>query len=73
MLLFAKSRWPDAVDMSIWPYALRQAAYNDSIDRFGTLRVNANLKSIHTFGCPVYVLDECLATNKSVPRWDSRA
>ena len=84
MLLFAKSRWPDAVDMSIWPYALRQAAYNDSIvpnddnglsklDRFGTLRVNANLKSMHTFGCPVYVLDERLATNKSVPRWDSRA
>ena len=83
-LLFAKSRWPEAVDMSLWPYALRQAACNDylvplndeymsKLDVFGTLRVNANLKSIHTFGCPVYVLDSRLASGKSIKQWDSRA
>ena len=78
-LLFARSRWPDAVDLSLWPYALRQAAYNDSVvpksdeglsklDLFGTLRVNENLSSIHTFGCPVYVLDSKLASGKSIKR-----
>ena len=83
-LLFAKSRWPDAVDMSLWPYALRQAAYNDNVvprndeglsklDLFGNLRVNVNLSSMHTFGCPVYVLDSKLASGKSIKRWDSRA
>ncbi|KAL7547978.1 hypothetical protein ACHAWF_017084 [Thalassiosira exigua] len=40
---------------------------------FGTLLVNVNLKSIHTFGCPVYVLDSRLASGKSIKQWDSRA
>ncbi|KAL7527381.1 hypothetical protein ACHAWF_002156 [Thalassiosira exigua] len=81
-LLFAKARWPEAIDMSLWPYALRQAACNDylvprndeglsKLDLFGNLRVSANLKSIHTFGCPVYVLDSRLASGKSSKRWDT--
>ncbi|KAL7531459.1 hypothetical protein ACHAWF_003778 [Thalassiosira exigua] len=66
-LLFVKVRWPEAIDMSLWPYALYQAACNDylvpqyneglsKLDIFGNLLINANLKSIHTFRCPVYVL-----------------
>ncbi|KAL7516298.1 hypothetical protein ACHAWF_000039, partial [Thalassiosira exigua] len=28
-LLFAKARWPETINMSLWPYALCQAACND--------------------------------------------
>ncbi|KAL7546465.1 hypothetical protein ACHAWF_009797 [Thalassiosira exigua] len=70
--------------MSLWPCALCQAACNDylvpqhdeelsKLDLFGNLRVNDNLKSVHTFGCLVYVLDSMLVSGKSIKPWDSQA
>ncbi|KAL7524964.1 hypothetical protein ACHAWF_001149 [Thalassiosira exigua] len=49
-LLVAKARWPEAIDMSLSPYALCQAACNDylvpqndeglsKLDLFGNLRL----------------------------------
>ncbi|KAL7524853.1 hypothetical protein ACHAWF_001109 [Thalassiosira exigua] len=85
-LLYAKACWSEAINMSLWPYALRQVACNDyfvprndeglsKLDLFGNLRVSTNLKSIHTFSCPVYVLDSRLASasGKSIKHWDNRA
>ena len=84
MLLHAKARWPEAINASLWPYAVRTA--NDTmnhipdrddgssrVERFGDTDVNPNLKVFHSFGCPVYALNNNLQANKSIPKWDSRA
>ncbi|KAL7526926.1 hypothetical protein ACHAWF_001969 [Thalassiosira exigua] len=73
-----------AIDMSLWPYALRQVYRNDylvprdsegmsKIDIFRNLHVNANLESTHTIGCLVYVLDSRLASGMYIKRSDSLA
>jgi hypothetical protein len=31
------------------------------------------MKTLHTFGCPVFALHHALAGNKSIPQWNSRA
>jgi hypothetical protein len=83
-LLHAKARWPAAVTTNFWPYALRNTHHMrnslpDSKDgtcpseRFSGVEVAPNLKSNHTFGCPVYDLNRKLASEKTTPKWDSRA
>jgi hypothetical protein len=42
-------------------------------ERFSGVEVAPNLKSNHTFGCPVYALNNKLASEKTIPKWDSRA
>jgi hypothetical protein len=83
-LLHAKARWPAAVTTNLWPYALRNTHHMknslpDSKDgtcpfeRFSGVEVAPNLKSNHTFGCPVYALNSKLASEKTIPKWNSRA
>jgi hypothetical protein len=83
-LLHAKARWPSAVTTNILPYALRNTQHMrnslpDSKDgtcpfeRFLGVEVATNLKSNHTFGCPVYALNSKLASGKTIPKWNSRA
>jgi hypothetical protein len=83
-LLHAKARWPAAVTTNLWPYTLRKTQHMrnslpDSKDgtcpskRFSGVEVAPNLKSNHTFGCPVYALNSILASSKSIPKWDARA
>jgi hypothetical protein len=83
-LMHAKARWPSAVTTSLWPYALRNThhminSFPDSKDgtcpfeRFSGVEVAPNLKSNHTFGCPVYALSSKLASGKTRPKWNSRA
>ena len=43
------------------------------IERFSRTEVRSNLKWHHTFGCPVYALDNRLRQGKRMPRWDPRA
>ena len=31
------------------------------------------LKHFHNFGCPTYILDNSLASGKSIPKWKSRS
>jgi hypothetical protein len=42
-------------------------------ERFSGVEVAPNLKSNHTFGCPVYALNSRLASGKSIPKWNPRA
>ena len=83
-LLHAVSRWPQAVTVQLWPYAVRTA--NDirnrmvdkrdgtsPLERFSSLSIASNPKHFHTFGCPVYALDNRLASNSKIPPWQSRA
>jgi hypothetical protein len=79
--LDAKARWPAAVNANVWPYALRYTQHmknslpdrNDGAcpqERFSGAEVAPNLKTNHTFGCPVYELNSKLASGKSIPKWD---
>jgi hypothetical protein len=83
-LLHAKARWPASVTTNLWPYALRNTQHMknslpDSKDgtcpfeRFSGVGVAPNLKSNHTFVCPVYALNSKLASGKTIPKWNSRA
>jgi hypothetical protein len=66
-LLNARACWPQAVHFALWSYALRNTALlhntlpvlEDSTSRlelFSSIRVGSNMKHVHTFGCPVFVL-----------------
>ncbi|EJK76133.1 hypothetical protein THAOC_02121 [Thalassiosira oceanica] len=82
-LLFAKQRWPQAIDLALWPYALRNAneCYNmlrtestgkSPLEVFANVTVGSNMHHMHTFGCPVYALRNELASGNSLPKWTPR-
>ena len=86
MLLHANKRWPQAITANLWPYAVRHA--NDCINAspnmqheskqsplqlFSQSAINTNKKHWRPFGCPVYVLDEKLQSNKPHNKWENRA
>ena len=59
-------RWPSAVSINLWPYALRNANdlrndlpdNNDGpspLERFSSSSVSPSLRDRHTLFCPVYV------------------
>ena len=87
ILLDAKSRWPKAISACLWPYALRHANYAHAqtpsriqqhggrtpYEIFVNSTIRPNVKDFHPFGCPIYVLDDHLATGKTIPKWMPRA
>ena len=83
-LLHAKSRWPSAVELNLWPYALRNANElrntlpdkedgSSPIERFCQTNVSPEIKHNHTFGCPVYALHNRLQAGGREPKWNPRA
>jgi hypothetical protein len=83
-LLHAKARWSAAVDLSLWPYALRSANElrnslpdnedgSSPIERFARTEVAPKLKENHTFACPVYALQNRLQAGNRIPKWNPRA
>jgi hypothetical protein len=77
-------RWPHAVDVRLWPYALRHANYslNDTpfkgealapIEKFSLSTVAPNINQHHLFGCPAYALDGRAQSGKKSPKWETRA
>jgi hypothetical protein len=83
-LLHARARWPEAVHFALWPYALRNATYLHSnlpvlkdgtsrLELFSSIRVGSNLRHVHTFGCPMFALQNVLASGSQLPRWLPRA
>eukprot|EP00956_Cyclotella_meneghiniana_P034451 scaffold105063_cov38-Cyclotella_meneghiniana.AAC.1 len=67
MLLHAKARWPAAIHLSLWPYAMRTAIHvfntapvlqecTSRIERFSGVKVGFRMKDNHAFGCPVFAL-----------------
>jgi hypothetical protein len=82
-LLHARACWPAAVHFALWPYALCNATLlrnslpvlEDGTSRlklFSSIRVGCNMKHVHTFACPVFALQNALASGKSLPRWSPR-
>ena len=83
-LIHAKHRWPAAVEVALWPYALRHAndVHNSTvtlkgqpapIELFSQSGVQPKIKHFHPFACPVYVLDNNLQSGKALPKWDVRS
>jgi hypothetical protein len=82
-LLHAIDKWPSAITVHLWPYALKHAATihnslptkdgQSPIERFTQTDVAPNLKNFHTFGCPVFALENRLQSQQSVGSWASRA
>lgn len=83
-LLHAMDRWPGAIAVYLWPYAMRHAVNlrNNSpfrkadtcpLEKFTGSSVQPNLKTFHTFGCPVYVLNNSLQQKKQLSTWLPRS
>jgi Reverse transcriptase (RNA-dependent DNA polymerase)/GAG-pre-integrase domain len=83
-LIHANRRWPRAVDVRLWPYALRHSnhALNHTpfkgegqtpIERFSGTKSAPDLDAHHPFGCPAYALDGKIQSGNKAPKWDTRA
>jgi hypothetical protein len=79
-LLHARACWPQAVHFALWPYTLRNAALlhnalpvledgTSRLELFSSICVGCNMKHVHTFGCPVFALQNALASGNQLPRW----
>jgi Reverse transcriptase (RNA-dependent DNA polymerase) len=85
MILHAQHRWPSAINPHLWPQAMKTA--NDLNNRapgiktgisplelFSQVDVTPKIKHSHTFGAPVYVLDQALQNQGgSIPKWNQRS
>ena len=82
-LLHAQARWPSAIHLSLWPYALRTAVtlHNtlptidggiSRLEQFSSIRVGVKLQKIHVFGAPVFALSNELGSGSSLPKWSPR-
>jgi hypothetical protein len=86
MLLHMSLHWPKQADLELWPFALEHTAYvcnhlPCSDTRLAPQEIYTSslfvsydhLDSLHTFGCPVYVLHPRLQDGHKVPKWQPRA
>ena len=84
MLIRAIEKWPEAVTMVLWPFALKMAAniHNGTPGQSGLspeeifTRQKAQpdrLLDVHTFGYPVFVLDPKLQQGQKILKWLPRS
>jgi hypothetical protein len=77
--LHACACWSAAVHFASWPYALHNAALlhnslpvledgTSRLELLSSIRVGCNMKHVHTFACPVFALQNALASGKLLPR-----
>lgn len=83
-ILHAQRRWPEAIGTILWPFSWKyyEKIYNafhvmsngrTPNQKWTDTDVIPDPKEFHPFGCSIYVLDSCLATGKSIPKWEPRA
>jgi hypothetical protein len=74
-LLYGHARCPEAVHFALWPCALCNAAHlhnslpvleegTSRLELFSSICVGSNMKHVHTFGCPVFALQNALTLHK---------
>ncbi len=79
-----RQRWPAAIHLAHWPYALRSAAHlhntlpvledgTSRLERFSSIRVVSKMKHHHAFGCPVFALENDLTAGSPILHWSPRA
>jgi hypothetical protein len=83
-LLHAMKKWPTAITVNLWPYAMRyindvnnyvprKHESQSPIEMFSLVKQGTKLQNFHHFGCPVYVLDHNLqAGRRSGMKWKDR-
>jgi hypothetical protein len=70
--------WPQAMSTALWPYALCHAAHLNNVlptlpngqsrlELFSSINIGSNMQLLYTFGCPVFALNNALASIKAVP------
>jgi hypothetical protein len=84
-LLHAIRKWPDAISINLWPYAMRYAMdinnmvpakvkEESPMELLGGIKKKMPLRQFHYFGCPTYVLDTDLQSGKKAGmKWRDRA
>jgi hypothetical protein len=83
-LLHTHACWPVAVHFALWPYTLRNAAHlhnslpvledgTSRLELFSSICVGSNMTHAHTSGCPVFALQNTLASGNQIPCWTPHA
>jgi len=85
MLIHANTRWPSAVSVHLWPFAMRHACAvcnstpalkrddgRSPLQLFSGSKVDVNPKHWVPFGCPVCVLDNKLQNRRKINKWAQR-
>ncbi len=79
-LLCACAHRPKAVHFALCPYALCNAVLlhnslpvledgTSRLELFSSIHVGSNMKHVHTFGCPLFALQNILALGNQLPCW----
>jgi hypothetical protein len=83
-LLHAMKKWPSAITINLWPYAMRyindvnnyvprKGECKAPIEIFSSTKMSTKLNNFHHFGCPAYVLDHNLQSGRrSGMKWRER-
>jgi len=85
LLIHAQHNWPNMITTLLWPYALSSAIYtynnykiskqNSTPSQIFSSHTSTHIPPLqqqHTWGCPVYVLEN-LAQTKMVSKWEPRS
>jgi hypothetical protein len=83
-LIHAIQRWPTALDVRLWPNAIRRAAhalnYTCKIGKdkcpmeiLSKAEISPNPLNEHPFGCPVYILDQKVQGGMKGEKWGYRS
>ena len=83
MLLYANSRWPDAIHLSLWPYTMHMVVHihnnalnitdgTSRLESFARIEVSPRVDQYHTFGCPFYHLTTQASTGKA-KQWGNKS
>ena len=77
-------RWPNAVDLALWPYVLHYAVnlYNmvlvlsdgtSRLEKFFGTSIGMHMQDHHTFACPAFALQNAISAGNTIPRWSPHA
>ena len=84
MLLHAQRRWPQAITIHLWPYALQKAndvhnstpkvdSTQSSLELFSQVSIKPTMRHFYHFSCPVYVLHEALQAGCKTQKWEHQS
>jgi hypothetical protein len=82
MIRHAKDHGPEAIEASLWPYAMRLTCDIDNstlrrhqsltpFEAYSTIQICPKLQHYHVFGCPAYVFNNHNGNTNG--KWHTRA